>query len=123
MGVIRFFKNMYSVFFGNNEELKEEEVVVRSEFSKQEIETINKTELNEEQFLEDDSERHRFCVLGEFAEEDFFTNKVSELSKFTSIPLSTVYRLLNKAEKLEEDVIAYKGYTILINTEYQDEIA
>ena len=117
MGVIKFFKNMYGVFFGNNEELKEEEVV--------EVETTEQKteEPNEEQSLEDDSEKHRFCVLGEFTEEDFLTNKVSELSKFTSIPLSTVYRLLNKAEKLDEDVIAYKGYTILINTEYQDEIA
>ena len=118
MGVIKFFKNMYGVFFGNNEEEEEEKVFVRTEVSEQEIE-----ETYEEQSLEDDSERHRFCVLGEFTEENFFTNKVSELSKFTSIPLSTVYRLLNKAEKLDEDVIAYKGYTILINTEYQDEIA
>lgn len=118
MGVIKFFKNMYSVFFGNNEEKEEKEVLVEVEATEQKIE-----EPNEEQFLEDNSERHKFCVLGEFTEEDFFTNKVSELSKFTSIPLSTIYRLLNKAERLEEDVIAYKGYTILINTEYQDEIA
>ena len=117
MGVIKFFKNMYGVFFGNNEELKEE-VVVEVETTEQKTE-----EPNEEEYLEHDSERHRFCVLGEFTEENFFTNKVSELSKFTSIPLSTVYRLLNKAEKLDEDVIAYKGYIILINTEYQDEIA
>ena len=118
MGVIRFFKNMYSVFFGNNEELKKEEVVVEVKTTEQKTEEYNK-----EEYLEDNSERHRFCVLGEFTEEDFLTNKVSELSKFTSIPLSTVYRLLNKAEKLKEDVIAYKGYTILINTEYQNEIA
>ena len=118
MGVIKFFENMYSVFFGNNEEEEKEKVFVRTEVAEQEIE-----EDYEKQSLEDNSERHRFCVLGEFTEEDFLTNKVSELSKFTSIPLSTVYRLLNKAEKLEEDVIAYKGYTILINTEYQDEIA
>lgn len=118
MGIVKFFKNMYGVFFGNNEEEEEKEVLVEVKTTEQKIE-----EPNEEQSLEDNSERYRFCVLGEFTEEDFLTNKVSELSKFTSIPLSTVYRLLNKAEKLEEDVIAYKGYIILINTEYQDKIA
>lgn len=118
MGVIKFFKNMYGVFFGNNEELKEE-VVVEVKVAEQKTEESNEEQEDLNEYLD----KHKYCVLGEFAENDFFTNKVSELSKFTSIPLSTVYRLLKKAEKDDKGTIEHKGQIIVINTEYQDEIA